>query len=91
MYYDLNWRVRRVSDRYEMPPAAVLMGMNVYVFFTYLTDNTLYYYCINVVYRMAVMVWSLERERDEAIPNASLMEIRELTKYRAEKAESELK
>ena len=67
------------------------MGMNVYVFFTYLTDNTLYYYCINVVYRMAVMVWSLERERDEAIPNASLMEIRELTKYRAEKAESELK
>ena len=91
MYYDLNWRVRRVSDRYEMPPAAVLMGMNVYVFFTYLTDNTLYYYCINVVYRIAVMVWSLERERDEAIPNASLMEIRELTKYRAEKAESELK
>lgn len=91
MYYDLNWRVRRVSDRYEIPPAAVLMGMNVYVFFTYLTDNTLYYYCINVVYRMAVMVWSLERERDEAIPNASLMEIRELTKYRAEKAESELK
>ena len=91
MYYDLNWRVRRVCDRYEMPPAAVLMGMNVYVFFTYLTDNTLYYYCINVVYRMAVMVWSLERERDEAIPNASLMEIRELTKYRAEKAESELK
>ena len=80
-----------MSDRYEMPPAAVLMGMNVYVFFTYLTDNTLYYYCINVVYRMAVMVWSLERERDEAIPNASLMEIRELTKYRAEKAESELK
>ena len=91
MYYDLNWRVRRVSDRYEIPPAAVLIGMNVYVFFTYLTDNTLYYYCINVVYRMAVMVWSLERERDEAIPNASLMEIRELTKYRAEKAESELK
>lgn len=85
MYYDLSWRVQRVIDRYELPPAAVLMGMNVYVFFTYMTDNTFYYYCVNVVYRMAVMVWCLERDKDEGILNAGLMEIDELREYRAEK------
>ena len=91
MYYDLSWRVQRVIDRYEMPPAAVLIGMNIYVFFTYLTDNTLYYYCINVAYRMAVMVWCLERDKEEGIPNAGLMEMSELQEYRAEKAEREMK
>ena len=36
------------------------MAMNLYVFFTYLTDNTSFYYPINVLYRMAIMVWCLE-------------------------------
>ena len=49
-----------MEERYTEIPAYALMVMNLYVFFTYLTDNTLFYYAINVLYRMAIMVWCLE-------------------------------
>ena len=54
------FRIHRVEERYTEIPAYALMAMNLYVFFTYLTDNTLFYYAINVLYRMAIMVWCLE-------------------------------
>ena len=58
--FELSFRIHRVEERYTEIPAYALMVMNLYVFFTYLTDNTLFYYAINVLYRMAIMVWCLE-------------------------------
>ena len=58
--FELAFRIHRVEERYTEIPAYALMAMNLYVFFTYLTDNTLFYYAINVLYRMAIMVWCLE-------------------------------
>lgn len=58
--FELSFRIHRVEERYTEIPAYALMAMNLYVFFTYLTDNTLFYYAINVLYRMAIMVWCLE-------------------------------
>ena len=60
MLFELSFRIHRVEERYTEIPAYALMVMNLYVFFTYLTDNTLFYYAINVLYRMAIMVWCLE-------------------------------
>lgn len=58
--FELSFRIHRVEERYTEIPAYALMAMNLYVFFTYLTDNTSFYYPINVLYRMAIMVWCLE-------------------------------
>lgn len=58
--FELAFRIHRVEERYTEIPAYALMAMNLYVFFTYLTDNTSFYYPINVLYRMAIMVWCLE-------------------------------
>lgn len=58
--FELAFRIHRVEERYTEIPAYALMSMNLYVFGTYLTDNTLFYYAINVLYRMAIMEWCLE-------------------------------
>ena len=55
LIYELGFRVRWVAARFGFAPAALLMVMNAYVFCTYLTDNTSFYYCINVIYRLAVV------------------------------------
>ena len=48
--FELAFRIHRVEERYTEIPAYALMAMNLYVFFTYLTDNTSFYYPINVLY-----------------------------------------
>ena len=58
--------------------------MSVYVFLTFLTDNTTFYYPINVMYRMTIMTWCYEAMRREHIPNANLRSQQELEDLRME-------
>ena len=58
--------------------------MSVYVFLTFLTDNTTFYYPINVMYRMTIMTWCYETMRREHIPNANLRSQQELEDLRME-------
>ena len=60
IFYELAFRVHRVKEWCGDIPAYALMAMNFYVFFTFLTDNTSFYFPNNVLYRMAVMVWCIE-------------------------------
>ena len=76
IFYELAFRIHRVSKWYGDIPAYALMAMNFYVFFTFLTDNTSFYFPNNVLYRMAVMVWCFE----VAEKRARTLEINELTK-----------
>ena len=69
-------RIENVSKWYGDIPAYALMAMNFYVFFTFLTDNTSFYFPNNVLYRMAVMVWCFE----VAEKRARTLEINELIK-----------
>ncbi len=66
IFYELAFRVHRVQERYTDRPAYSLMAMNFYVFFTFLTDNTSFYFPNNVLYRMAVMIWCFEEEEAKA-------------------------
>ena len=91
--FELAFRIHRVEERYTEIPAYALMAMNLYVFFTYLTDNTSFYYPINVLYRMAIMVWCLEVSENsdlldsETQPLAAVKESRQ--KKRNKKREEE--
>ena len=76
IFYELAFRIHRVSKWYGDIPAYALMAMNFYVFFTFLTDNTSFYFPNNVLYRMAVMVWCFE----VAEKRARTLEINELIK-----------
>ena len=84
IFYELAFRVHRVQERYSVAPAVVLFGMNLYVFFTYLTDNTSFYYCINILYRMAVMVFCYESMERENIVDSELRTTDELESIRAQ-------
>ena len=82
MLYELSFRIRRIEKRYGVKPAAGLMAMNFYVFFTFLTDNTSFYYPINVMYRMTIMVWCYEEMKKEGIYNSCLMSVDQLNQER---------
>lgn len=83
--FELSFRVRRVIDRYSAVPGVALMTMNFYVFFTFLTDNTSFYYPINVVYRMAVMVWCYEKMEQEGVRHHSVMSAGKLRTLRQDR------
>lgn len=85
LIFELSFRVRRVIDRYSVVPGAVLMAMNFYVFFTFLTDNTSFYYPINVMYRMAVMVWCYEKMEQEGVRHHSVMSAGKLRTLRQDR------
>lgn len=80
--YELAFRIHRIDERYGAKPAYVLMAMNIYVFFTYLTDNTSFYYPINVLYRMAVMVVCYEAKEKEKIVDSEMRTTEELKDLR---------
>ena len=60
LFYELSFRVKRLYEWYDPEVAIGMMAMNVYVFFTYLTDNTSFYFPINVEYRLVMMTWCYE-------------------------------
>lgn len=80
--YELAFRIHRISERYGATPAYMLMSMNLYVFFTFLTDNTSFYYPNNVLYRMAVMVVCIESKEKDNIIDAESRSTEELEDLR---------
>lgn len=74
--FELAFRIHRVEERYTEIPAYALMAMNFYVFFTYLTDNTSFYYPINVLYRMAIMVWCLEVSENSELLDSEMQPLK---------------
>ena len=79
--YELSFRINRIIEWFGVEPAVALMAMNFYVFATYLTDNTSFYFPINVVYRMAIMAWCFEVQKKR---DWRLLSIHELGKWRKE-------
>lgn len=57
MWYDLRYRAKWMAKRYTYDSAGFLFAVCIYVFITYMTDNTFFYFPINVTYRLLVMVW----------------------------------
>ena len=74
--FELAFRIHRVEERYTEIPAYALMAMNFYVFFTYLTDNTSFYYPINVLYRMAIMVWCIEESETSELLDSEMQPLK---------------
>lgn len=68
LFYELIFRIDWIADRYTWDAALVVVPMNLYVFFTYLTDNTSFYFPINVTYRLAIMAWVYEIMEQKNIP-----------------------
>lgn len=60
LFYELSFRVKRLFEWFDVEVAIGMMAMNVYVFSTYLTDNTSFYFPINVTYRLVMMTWCYE-------------------------------
>lgn len=77
--YELSFRINRIIEWFGVEPAVALMAMNFYVFATYLTDNTSFYFPINVVYRMVIMAWCFEVQKKR---DWRLLSIHELGKRR---------
>ena len=82
--HEIGGVAHKLQRRYNAECASALLAMIAYVFFTYLTDNTTFYFPINVMYRMTVMVWCYEAMRKEHIPNANLRSQQELEEMRME-------
>lgn len=61
--YELAFRVHRMDDRYGHILAYATMAMNFYLFFTFLTDNTSFYFPNNVMCRMTIMAWAFEIDK----------------------------
>ena len=57
VWYDLRFRIKWMAKRYSYASAECLFVMCLYAFVTYMTDNTYFYYPINVTYRLLAMVW----------------------------------
>lgn len=66
IFYELYFRVRRVLAWGFVRGAAAMLAVNALVFCTYFTDNTLFYYCINVTSRMVVLSFCLAQAPAEA-------------------------
>ncbi len=64
--YDTFFRVRYFEKNYGGRAAAFLYASVIYTFMTYATDNTYFYFTINVIFRLLSMDWCYEN-RD---PNA---------------------
>lgn len=60
LFYELSFRIKRLYEWFDAEAALGMMAMNFYVFATYLTDNTSFYFPINVVYRLVMMTWCYE-------------------------------
>ena len=82
--YELAFRVHRIEERYTAQSAYLLMAMNFYVFFTYLTDNTSFYYPINVLYRMAVMIVCYESIKQSGVPFSERLSTDDIRDFRRE-------
>lgn len=78
IFYELAFRVHRIAERYSIGPAVATICLNIYVFFTYLTDNTSFYYCINILYRMVIMVFCYENMIKDGICDSEGMSIEQL-------------
>lgn len=57
IWYDLRFRIKWMAKRYSYASAECLFVMCLYAFVTYMTDNTYFYFPINVTYRLLAMVW----------------------------------
>ena len=72
LFYELSFRVKRLLEIFDAEAALGMMAMNVYVFSTYLTDNTSFYFPINVTYRLVMMTWCYEilryRQKKVVVP-----------------------
>lgn len=84
IFYELSFRVHRIEERYTAPSAYLLLAMNFYVFATYLTDNTSFYYPINVLYRLAVMIVCYESMQHSGIVFSERLSIDEIEDLRRE-------
>lgn len=82
--HEIGGVAHKIQKRYNAECASGMLAMAIYVFFTYLTDNTTFYFPINVMYRMTIMVWCYEAMRKEHIPNANLCSQQELEEMRME-------
>lgn len=84
LLYELAFRVHRIDERYGDKPAYAFMAMNFYVFFTYLTDNTSFYFAINILYRMALMQICYESMEQSGIAFAERLSTDEIQDFRRE-------
>ena len=82
--HEIGGIAHRIQKRFNAECASAMLAMSVYVFLTFLTDNTTFYYPINVMYRMTIMTWCYETMRREHIPNANLRSQQELEDLRME-------
>lgn len=57
MYYDMQFRNKWIAKNYTYDAAAYLFAACIYMFITFTTDNTYFYFGVNVTYRMFAMVW----------------------------------
>jgi toxin CptA len=58
--YELYFRLKWIAKRYSWNATTFLFAIDIYVFITYLTDNSFYYtYSLNVTYRLVAMVFCL--------------------------------
>ena len=60
MWYDLYFRVKWAAKRYSYQAVEFLFISCVYVFVTYITDNTYFHFPINVTYMMIALVCCYE-------------------------------
>ena len=67
------------------------MSMNLYVFGTYLTDNTLFYYAINVLYRMAIMEWCLEVSENSDLLDSEMQPLKAVQEGHRQKGNNKWK
>ena len=89
--FELAFRIHRVEERYTEIPAYALMSMNLYVFGTYLTDNTLFYYAINVLYRMAIMEWCLEVSENSDLLDSEMQPLKAVQEGHRQKGNNKWK
>lgn len=82
--HEIGGVAHKIQKRFSAECASAMVAMSVYVFLTFLTDNTTFYYPINVMYRMTIMTWCYETMRREHIPNANLRSQQELEDLRME-------
>lgn len=60
MFYELQFRAQWAFRRYGTGPALYLFAGTIYIFATFLTDNSSFHLPINSLYRFLAMAWMAE-------------------------------
>ncbi len=66
MIYDTFFRLKYFERNYGTRSAVFLYASTIFIFMTYATDNTYFYFVINVIFRLLSMAWCYEN-KDPAV------------------------